>query len=382
MKTSNSSERGFALISSLAILSILVILIVAYAVTMRTERTASQNFLERERAQAIGQAVLSHIMADHASPKIENGRLKPYAVDPTTKLPTAETEKVYNDPTPEPGIYTINAMPGLSTKNHLVRVSRPSNGGVTSENYDYTQNPAYTPRDWALARRKKSGNTAAEGEVEENSFLPQTTDGTPIAPQWVPYYETTTDAEGASINGNPVGEVAFAIWDESGKVDMNLVGADTSINGIAPHNLGFEKFVIGGGENEQDEAKKNKLKEFEAHLNGGVNDVRDRNNFSLRRISEKTSEHNRGNDRWFFSVEEMLERGFFTPERVLDVTHSSRDFDVRPEWDGDRSPASAEKFLRSYINNPRLFDLFTQPRAGAHLVLDDLREIRLRQRLS
>lgn len=384
MKTPGRLQGGFALISSLAILSILVILIVAYAVTMRTERAASQNFLERERAQAIGQAVLSHIMADHATPKIDNGRLKPFAVDPTTKLPTAETERVYNDPTPEAGIYTINPMPGLSTRNHLVRVSHPSvtvnspGGGTSAQSFDYTRNPAYNPIDWAWARQK-AGSAGADNQTDAQFFQPQTSDGTPIAPQWVPYYEVKPGEEGGSVSGEPVGEVAFAIWDESGKVDVNLAGPDNSINGVAPHDLKLEDFVIQSDRNGGD--KEAKKKEFMAHLNGGASDVRDRNNFSLRRISEKPTEHGRGNDRWFFSVEEMLERGFFSSDKVLDVTHSSRDFDVRPEWDGDRAPASAEKFLRSYINNPKLFELFTHSRAGAHLVMADMRENILRQKL-
>ncbi len=381
MKTPRHMERGFALISSLAILSILVILIVAYSVTMRTERTASQNFQERERAQAIGQAVLSHLMADHAAPKVGNSRLKPFAVDPATKLPTKETEDVYYADKPEPGIYTINPMPGLSTRNHLVRVSRKgsefSDGSSTSESFDYTENPAYTPADWAWARQTQS--SVAMPGTDSNLFLPQTKEGTPIAPQWVDYYELDPKAGNSNPSTNPedsipvpVGQVAFAIWDESGKVDINLAGKDSSVNGIAPHDLKFEEFVLPA-----------KRSEFMAHLNGGTEtDPRDRNNFSLRRISENTAENNKGNDRWFFSVEEMLERGFFSSNSVLDVTHSSRDFDVRPEWDGDRSPATSQKFLRSYINNPRLFDLFTHPRASSRLVVADQREQVLRQRLA
>jgi hypothetical protein len=342
MRTSPRPSQGFALISTLAILTVLVILIVAFAVTMRTERSASQNFFERERALAIGQAMLNRVLADHASPQMPDGtRLKAYEVNANTKLPTPDTDKYYNAATPADGIYTMKPMEGISTKNRLVRISKPETGIGTE---------AYAPGYWGYGRQS--------GAVPE--FLPTSAAGESIAPQWVDYKEVQGNAEAV------LGEVAFTIWDESGSVDVNMAGPDENVNGIAPHDLGFEKLALVPAN-------------LTTYLNG-PNAKRNRSNFSLREIS-KAATDNTGDDRWFFSNEELYARGLVDKTTAFQVTTSSRDFDVRPEWDGDRTPVNSEKFLRSYINNPKLFELFTHQNAGAHLVKDNMDERILRQTL-
>ncbi len=54
MKTA-SSQKAFALVSTLAILVMVVILITAFVTTMRTERQASHNYSEHKQAQALAQ---------------------------------------------------------------------------------------------------------------------------------------------------------------------------------------------------------------------------------------------------------------------------------------------------------------------------------------
>jgi hypothetical protein len=336
MKHARHPQSAFALVATLAILSIVAILVVAYSTTARTESNASQNFAERERAQAIGQGMLNRILADHAQPELSPGkRLKPFAVVAATKLPTTETDSTYNAALPLPGIYRMEPMAGLRTDNHLVRISKPKSGeGET----------AFTPPAWAWARQELRPNDPESAE-RIALFTPQDSSGKAIAPQWVDYVEVENDGQASATAGQavPIGEVAYCIWDESGNIDINVAGKDPNVNGVAPHNLGLEKLTT-------DPAG------FLSLLDGR-DGKRQRSNFALREISKKAT-NDTGDDRWFFSVEEMLARRLLTPQNALNVTSSSRDFDVRPEWDGDRSYVNAQKFLRSYINNPELFRLF------------------------
>lgn len=360
MKHTHRTAPAFALVATLAILSVVAILVVAFATTARTESSASQNFAERERAQAIAQGMLNRILADHAQPELSPGkRLKPFAVNAATKLPTPETEQTYNAAVPLPGIYRMEPMAGLRTDNHLVRISKPKLG---------EGDPAFTPPAWAWARQELLPNDQ-ESASRIALFTPQDSTGKAISPQWVDYVETVFDDQGGTVGGQPVpiGEVAYCIWDESGNFDINVAGKDPNVNGVAPHNLGFEKLAI-------DPAS------FLSLLDGR-DGKRQRSNFALREISKKVT-NDTGDDRWFFSVEELLARRILTAENALNVTSSSRDFDVRPEWDGDRSPKNAEKFLRSFINNPNLFNLFTSSTASSRLVTPTFNEQTLRSKLA
>lgn len=368
----NCQKNGFALISTLAVLVVVSVLVVAYTSTVRTERSASQNFSERERADAIGQAMVSRLLADHAAPEVPaagsgaSNRLKPFAVDEGTNgngtfLPTPETLANYFAVNPLPGIYSMRRQSNLSADNGLVRISQPEVGSEPE-----TPNPALTPYDWAYSRVKVTPNTDA---ALQKAFLPYDSEKKLITPQWVDYFGPE---DASSSDRVPVGEVAFTIWDESGKFDINMAGRDTNENGMAPHNLGFEALAAEG-----------KSQELLDLLNG-PNKQRQRTNFSLRSIFTNASDtRNRtGDDRWLFSVDELVYRNLFKPESYLQLNTFSRDFDVRPEWNGDRSAKVAAKFLRSYINNPELFRLFTNPVGGPHLVRNTFDQKILRAALS
>ncbi len=343
-------SKGFALVIVLAILVMVTIFVVAYAVIMQSERKASKNFQERERAQELAEGMLNRILGEHAAPEIAGTHLKPYAspdyYDESTKLPKS-TSPYLVDPT-APGkeiyrrIYGIVPASDISTANHLVMISKPQSGSGVA---------AYSPQDWTYLGLTDASNT----------LLPKSEKGDPICPQWIDYYETLSDGKKAAY---PSGQVAFAIWEESGKFDINMAGADSGINGLAPHDLGLETQLADAPA-------------FLAKLNGS-NGQRDRNNFSLRAIKQSSDPLNKtGDDQWFFSLKELVDRNLATPEQLVNFTVWSRDFDVRPEWDGDRSPANAESFLRSYINNPKLFELFQNDNVGPSLVQDTLDEQQL-----
>jgi hypothetical protein len=331
--------RGFALVITLVILVAVCVLIVAFVSTMRTERAAAHNDGERRTAQSLAQSSLNRILADHI------GAFQPFAVDATTKLPTPETEQLYYADAPPSGLFRIEPQPEISPANHLVRLSLASSGSAA---------PAYTPEDWAYLRLKGRGDV----------FVPKDKDGNPVSPQWINYYPMEADGTRATV---PTGQIAYAIWEESGKFDINMAGKDEAINGLAPHDLGIETYATA-----KDPQKSASLLSL---LDGGSG--RQRSNFSLRKISDNT-----GDDRRIFSIQELLGENLSDADAAIDLTTFSRDFDVRPEWDGDRSASSAKNFLRSYVNNPDLYRLMAGTSAGPSLVRATLDQATLESTLT
>jgi type II secretory pathway pseudopilin PulG len=366
---SKNRDQGFALVGTLAVLVVVTILVVAYSSTMRTERAASENYAEYDRAQALAQGMLNRILADHATPQISNQVLRAYDAhayyDSEKAQPRPSSPYLTTDPEDALKIFTMEPTPGIKTANGLVRISKNSNpGGGQGRDQEIR---AYDPEYWSYIRVDDD----TESLIGMSGLFPSD------VPEFIDYYDV--DPSTGKYSKYPSGQIAFAIWDDSGKIDVNMLGGpDENINGLAPYHLDLEdQTAIGGGKLINDPGA------LADYLNGDEN--RERTNFSLRRISSDNDD-NTGNDRWFFSIEELVKQNIISPDKVPMFTTWSRDFDVRPEWDGKRTVTDdpkdidAQTFLRSYVNNPKLYALFTHPQASAKLVLPTLNEKALEQR--
>lgn len=344
-------RQGFALVATLAVLVMVVVLAVAFAAVMRSDRRSSSYFLESERAQALAEGALNRVIASYAAPELSAGNyLKPYAdeeyFDEDAQLPKSSSPYLKNPlDDGEEGwrvIYGIDPAEGIDTENHLVMLSRSQSGG---------QADAYLPSNWAYMGMQDADAT----------FVPKNRDGELIAPQWIDYYETLPDG---SRSPYPIGQIAFTIWNDSGKFDINMAGSDSEINGLAPYDLRLEEAMEAATD-------------LVAALDG-PNGRRDRSNFSLRAIKPNSDSRNKtGDDRWFFSLKDILAQNLAVPAELVDFSTWSRDFEIRPEWDGNRGPETARHFLKSFINNPMLFELFQSQEVGPDLVLDTLDQTRL-----
>jgi len=362
----HSGSRGFALIAVLITLALVTILVVGYLSVVRTERSASQNFNDHNSAESIAMGVLNRLMAEHAVPKINGKPLAPFLVDGTSANPTGlPTSDTINNYFGGPGSIQSTARAALAPVYEivpdddtvfenigLVRVSKPSTGGSATSGTSLAYNADY----WAY-----DGITSAVlGTQVANP--PQPPDN--MVPQWVDYYQN--DPATGQKQAYPTAKIAYAIWDEGGKLDINMSGSDTSVNGIAPHNLNLENALTNSP------AQAQQLLDYLNNADSG-DGMRERNNFSLRRVATGGTGallNDTGDDRWIFSIRELMEKKLVDPNKLRQVTAFSRDFDVRPEWDGDRgslalrqaegrfSKFGAEDFLRSYVNNPDMFDLF------------------------
>ncbi len=279
---------------------------------------------EDEAASRMARAVFNSIVAAHAAPVLSSGvALQPYRGADGTGLPTPETTATYLADPPEDGIYWMQPPENLPPN----RLAKVSTGGPD----------ALTSADWAYA-----------GQTQDVDFFPAST------PQWIDFTDPVT--------GLVTGRVAYAVWDESGKFDLNLAGADEAINGLAPHALGFEQLA-------------NDPSQLLAFLNG-PNGARDRSNFSARRIADGM-----GDDRRFFNVREIFQSGLTIPADKFDVAATSQDYDVRSEWDGDPGRLAATKYLRTYLNSPSFFSFFISSSASSRLVMATLDEQQWRARL-
>src|SRR5690606_6579474 len=131
---------------------------------------------------------LQKILEDHAAPDLADGsKLLPYQVEAISKFPTAATNGTYLAATPEDGIFWIGDPRALPA-NRLVKVSEGTEA-------------AFDAARWAYA-----------GQAQNPAFHPE------AIPQWMDY----TDPDSGSV----IGRVAYAIWDESGKIDINMAGRD------------------------------------------------------------------------------------------------------------------------------------------------------------
>jgi len=318
LRRAATGSQGMALLLTLLLISLSMIVLIAYLLMTKTELRTSYAFSQSVRSELLAQGALMRLVAQHAS------AAAPYASDPATGGPTDATRTAFFSDTPNPAIFSIQPLPGLDTSKDLVTLSRST-----------PAEPAYSPRRWAYAG------------INDSFFFPRDNSLNPVAPDWVNYFAPDPD-------GGPdllIGQIAYAVWNDSGKYDVNMVGRDQSNNGLAPHNLLLENLTT-------DPTKLLK------YLNGADPDLpplgsRDRTNFSLRRISTSPLLNNTGNDRFFFTVEEMMLRPeIFTPAQLLRFTPFSRDFEVRADWDGNRS--SASQFLKAYVNNPNFNTAFNR----------------------
>ncbi len=154
--------------------------------------------------------MLNRLVAENTAPILTNGvALKAYTLRTDgSQLPDDATKTNYLAQNPAPGIFGIKPQADISTANHLVRLSRAA---VAAR--------AFSASNWTYLR------------MDGDAFLPRDANGAATAPDWVDY---------SLPDGSVVGQVAFAIWQEDGKLDVNLAGADPNLNGMAPHNLEIE----------------------------------------------------------------------------------------------------------------------------------------------
>ncbi len=176
------SERGVALILTLAILTLVTLLVIAFAVSMRVENMASKNFNDLIRARQLAQAAV-----DDAVATIRNAT-------PTNPLPIINGAWV--------------AIPGAI-------ISNPTPAGVINTNILYTTpNPAN-----AGTVDLNAGLLITGSNNFYNTLLPSGTANASITCGW---FNVTAPS------GELIGRFAYWTDVEATKIDINLAGMRTA----------------------------------------------------------------------------------------------------------------------------------------------------------
>ena len=191
----DSSKRGVALILTLGILVLVTLLVVAFAVSMRVENSASKNFNDLIKARLIAQAAIDQAVATirGATPAITNIPPSPTAFTTYTTAPGV--------------IYTrVNGQP-------------------------WTTTPLFTPES-GLGNVDINSNNWITGQDSDDIFPPDIAGASALMVGW----SNIT----ANVNGTVqiVGRFAYWVDDESAKVNLNVAGTrGNDIEGASPEAI-------------------------------------------------------------------------------------------------------------------------------------------------
>lgn len=181
MKIHRSGPEGFALIGTLVMIVIVTILLVGFAVSMRTERMASAAMAGNERAKIITQNAI-----EHATALLDNNIPQP--------VPPGQA--------PKPQNWMIN--PGLLTKfsgpdgSAVTQIPLSSNSGLAAPTTDFV-------------------NLNAKTFSGDYPIIPT---GQALPASWV--YVLQDPSQPASATNPIVGRYAFWMDDESAKINLNM----------------------------------------------------------------------------------------------------------------------------------------------------------------
>ncbi len=183
------SEHGIALILTLAILVMVTLLVVAFAISMRVENTASKNFNDLIKARQIARGAVDQAVA-------------------TLRLATTRNGATILDYVTFPGtVYDYGGTPGTATAKPLYSAAAP--GAVASDTFDLNDTIHNTM--WI---------TGVGGE-----FPASTASQFPVG--WVYVADDGTVAPPASLpmTSKPIiGRYVFWVDDEASKINLNTAG--------------------------------------------------------------------------------------------------------------------------------------------------------------
>jgi Tfp pilus assembly protein PilX len=181
---SQTRHGGFALVIVMFLLALILILVIAFAANMRTERKASNNMAQGQRADLIAEGALAHAVSLLANNI-------PDPTDPAVSTPVGSATN-----------WLIN--PGQLT---LVDSASPAN---------VTRIPLHTG-EAAAQDPVVAVNLNAQSPATQKYYMTGTND-----PMWVSWVNVLQDASAPASKSNPiVGRYAFWIDDECAKINFN-----------------------------------------------------------------------------------------------------------------------------------------------------------------
>ena len=251
MRNSRSQQRGIALIIVLAFVVLLAGLTVAYFSQTTTDRQVAQTSFSEANADQIASSAVAIIIGDLRQEIIQGSASPAPSFGPS---PTASPYYLYTPTSPN---YMIPQRSGTPSSGapipNLVRrsvrndpIAAPPGMPSRASAVNSVSDPSVNGRSVTLPRWNKHYlipklNTGDDQTDPVTSF---------VAPDWV----MLTGEEGAAVlstpktdsNGNavtPLGRYAYAVYDESGLLDLNVAGYPTGTTAIQSGRKGSSAFA-------------------------------------------------------------------------------------------------------------------------------------------
>ncbi len=227
-------RQGVALISTLAILSIVTILLVAYVSSVTADRQSTQSYSQGLRAEEVAEGGLAQIVGQLEGEIMDTAKSTNFSMVTGSSSNTIYRPLANSNAVPE----RMSILPSPSadpTLAEIVKISLPGapvytgtgNGGTNFASTASTTNSSLNGHHITLARWSKP-------------VLVSTTNNFPI-PNWVlvgrqgPITPGAQDLSASLGNQNAVlGRYAYVVYDTSGLLDINVAGYAPSLFNTPP----------------------------------------------------------------------------------------------------------------------------------------------------
>ncbi len=224
-------ERAFALVVVLSFVVLLTVLLVSFFSRAIWQRGTANSSLNQAKADELARSALDLLTSD----------LKQEIADPTASTATTANNVTVYTPLAAANMVPVrNAqVTGTTAIPNLIRIS--SGNAISAPGVDQQASGAVS------TGTSQNGRTVSLARWNQHYLIPLKTPGTPTdttpvagfaAPNWV--YITSnggpTSPPVSTPSSNVVGRYAYAMYDESGLLDMNVAGypADPSTTTVPP----------------------------------------------------------------------------------------------------------------------------------------------------
>lgn len=228
----DKGRQGIALIIVLGMLSIMMVMGVAFVITMRTERVAAGNYMEVMKARHLVYTALARAM-DDIEEDLDAYQTTNYPAWPTNYPSTQDPKSV--------DIYTGDAPNVIPRPLFLLSRKLASPGEVDAINgssirddqAEWADNPTPDPADYWIEQINPGGGRNPNGVITSIDGDQLTTAG---IPSWhnTDRYRTSLPQWQEVANG---GRIAYMVVNLSGLLDANEVGMDLRALGGDPSEI-------------------------------------------------------------------------------------------------------------------------------------------------
>ncbi len=227
-QAAKASQRGVALIMTLAMLAILTIMLVAYVSTVSSDRQSTRNYGQGLKAEEVAEGGLAQIVGQLEAEITDTGSKSTLLTNAAVAASAAYS--IYRPQAPSNAIpERMSLLAGISGIDTIVKVSQPGAPLFTTT----AQTGANTNFASSLSTTNLSlnGRSITAAQWNRPDLVPVAgTNNFPV-PNWIfvgrngPVIPTGANLSGSLTNANAIlGRYAYVVYDTSGLIDINVAG--------------------------------------------------------------------------------------------------------------------------------------------------------------